>query len=481
MKLARALLAPSGLGGASRPERGSTKQQTPPKELHNMRLRLIACTVGLLAAPLHAEDLMDVYREALVQDPVFAAQRASYQATKERKVQARALLLPNISATANANYNDVDTQFDGSNAATNTAEGKRDYESYGGALNITQPLFRRQNNVTVQQAGIQVDQAGNQLAQAGQELMLRVSQAYFDVLLAQFELLTVEAQKAATAEQLAQAKRNFEVGTATITDTYDAQARYDLIVARELASRNDIQVRINALQQIIGRPPGTLSKLDGPVTLNPPEPNDMERWVEAAYANSQQVQVAKANSDLAAKEVDKNRFGHYPTLDAVGNLSYNSQGDSNFGVGQDIRSAVVGLQLAVPLYSGGSISSRVREAISNRTRAEQDLENTRRTVAQATRQAFLAVNTGLSEITALQQAVASNKLSVEASKLGQEVGVRTQVDVLNAQGLLFQAQRDLARAFYVSILSQLRLKASVGRLSEIDLENVNRLLAPSKQ
>jgi outer membrane protein len=164
-------------------------------------------------------------------------------------------------------------------------------------------------------------------------------------------------------------------------------------------------------------------------------------------------------------------------LDAVGNVTYNSQGDSNFNSGQDVTSAVVGLQLAVPLYSGGSISSRVREAISNRTRAEQDLENTRRTVAQATRQAFLAVNTGLSEINALQQAVASNKLSVEASKLGQEVGVRTQVDVLNAQGLLFQAQRDLARAYYVSILSQLRLKASVGRLSEVDLENVNRLLA----
>jgi outer membrane protein len=475
------LLAASGLGGASRRERRPTKQQTPPKEPKNMRLRLIACAAGLLAGgPLHAEDLMDIYREALVQDPVFAAQRATYQATKERKVQARALLLPNINATGNANYNDIDTQFDGSTAATSQAEGKRDYESYGAALNITQPLFRRQNNVTVEQAGIQVAQAGNQLAQAGQELMLRVAQGYFDVLLAQFELLTVEAQKAATAEQLAQAKRNFEVGTATITDTYDAQARYDLIVARELASRNDIQVRINALQQIIGRPPGPLSKLDGPVTLNPPEPNDMERWVEAAYANSQQVQVAKANADLAAKEVDKNRFGHYPTLDAVGNLSYNSQGDSTFGVGQDVRSAVVGLQFAVPLYSGGAISSRVREAISNRTRAEQDLENTRRTVAQATRQAFLAVNTGLSEINALQQAVASNQLSVEASKLGQEVGVRTQVDVLNAQGLLFQAQRDLARAYYVSILSQLRLKASVGRLSEVDMANVNRLLTPSK-
>jgi outer membrane protein len=298
------------------------------------------------------------------------------------------------------------------------------------------------------------------------------------VLLAQFELLTVEAQKAATAEQLAQAKRNFEVGTATITDTYDAQARYDLIVARELATRNDIEVRKRSLQQIIGRAPGPLSTLGGPVSLSPPEPNDMERWVEAAYMASPQVRIAKANLELAQKEVDKNRFGHYPTLDAVGNLNYNRQGDSAFGTGQDVRSAVVGLQLAIPLYQGGGISSRVREAIANRSKADQDLENARRTVAQATRQAFLAVNTGLSQINALQQAVSSNKLSVEASKLGQEVGVRTQVDVLNAQGLLFQAQRDLANAYYTTIVGQLKLKQSVGRLTESDIDSVNRLLQP---
>jgi outer membrane protein len=444
-----------------------------------MRLKVIASLIGAMAwGPVHADDLLGIYKEALAQDPVFAAQRAQYQASKERQVQARALLLPNVNATGNLNYNNVDTQFDGNTAATATAEGNRAYESYGAGANITQPLYRPQNSVTYEQSKIQVGQAESQLTQAGQDLIVRVAQAYFDVLLAQFELLTVEAQKAATAEQLAQAKRNFEVGTATITDTYDAQARYDLIVARELATRNDIAVRQNALQQLIGRKPGPLSTLGGPVTLSPPEPNDMEKWVDASYASSPQVQIARANLDLAAKEVDKNRFGHYPTLDAVGSLNYNNQGDSNFGVGQTISSAVVGLQVAIPLYSGGAISSRVREAIANRTRADQDLENARRTVAQATRQAFLAVNTGLSEINALQQAVASNKLSVEASKLGQEVGVRTQVDVLNALGLLFQAQRDLARSYYVTIVGQLKLKQSVGRLTEADIEAVNRLLQP---
>ncbi|HZR02087.1 MAG TPA: TolC family outer membrane protein [Burkholderiales bacterium] len=450
-----------------------------------MRPKLIATFIGVMAAgSVYADDLISVYREAVVQDPVYSAQRAAYQATKERRVQARSLLLPNINATGNAGYNSLDTNFSGGNAAQVSAfEGSRNYESYGAGVNITQPLFRRQNNVTYEQSGLQVTQAESQVALAGQDLMVRVAQAYFDVLTSEYDLVTVEAQKAAIAEQLAQAKRNFEVGTATITDTYDAQARYDLIVAQELATRNDIEVRRRALQQLTGRNPGPLNTLEVPVSLNPPAPNDMEKWVQAAYATNPQVRTAKAALDIANKEVDRNRFGHYPTVDAVGSLNYQSQGGSNFGnnIGQDVRSAAIGLQLAVPLYSGGAISSRVREAIANRTRAEQDLENARRSVAQATRQAFLAVNTGLSQINALQQAVNSNKLSVEASKLGQEVGVRTEVDVLNAQQLLYEAQRDLARAYYNAIVSQLRLKANVGRLTEADLENVNRLLAPPKR
>jgi outer membrane protein len=286
----------------------------------------------------------------------------------------------------------------------------------------------------------------------------------------------VEAQKAATAEQLAQAKRNFEVGTATITDTYDAQARYDLIVAREIATRNDIEVKKRALQQIIGKMPGPLASVAQGLSLSVPEPNDMEQWVEAAYVNSQQVKIAKDALELARKEVAKANYGHYPTLDAVGSATYTDAGSSTFGVGSQLSQAVVGVQLAVPLYQGGAISSKVREAISNQTKAEQDLENARRTVAQNVRQAFLAVTSGLSEIKALQQAVASNQLSVEASKLGQEVGVRTQVDVLNAQSLLYEAQQNLVRSYYVTIVGQLKLKQAVGRLTEADLDNVNKLL-----
>jgi outer membrane protein len=446
-----------------------------------MRLKLIACLTPLVATgPAAADDLMSVYQSGLAQDAAYGAARATYQAAKEKIVQGRALLLPNLNLTGNAAYNVTDTQY--GRQAIQAASGTVDYTSYGGALNLTQPLYRPQNSIVFEESKIQVNQAETQLSQAGQDLMLRVSQAYFDVLLAQYELRTVEAQKVATAEQLAQAKRNFEVGTATITDTYDAQARFDLIVAREIASRNDIAVRTSALQKVIGRLPTPLNTLTPGLTLNPPEPNEMEKWVEAAYANSQQVKIAQDNVALAVKEVDRARYGHYPTLDAVASANYNYQSESpTFLTSLGTTQGVVGVQLAIPLYSGGALTSRVREAVANRTKAEQDYENARRTVAQAVREAFIAVNTGLSEVKALEQAVASNKLSVEASKLGQEVGVRTQVDVLNAQSLLYDAQRNLARAYYVTIVGQLRLKNTVGRLTERDLENVNRLLTVRQQ
>jgi outer membrane protein len=434
--------------------------------------------LGLASGHAAADDLITVYREGLQSDPVFAAARSSYEASKEKLPQGRALFLPNVNITATANFNSAYYQY--FNGATTLPPGSQNWPSWGAGLNITQPLLHLQNNAVYDQATLLVVQAQSQLAFAGQDLMIRVAQTYFDVLLGEYELETVKAQKVATAEQLAQAKRNFQVGTATITDTYDAQARYDLQVAAEITASNDIEVRRSALQQIIGRAPGPLAKPQGQgqITLSLPEPNDMEAWVQAAYANSLQVQIAKANLDIAAKEVDRNRAANYPTIDAVGSASYNGQNSSQFAVGQNISQAIIGLQLNYPLYQGGAITSRVREAIANKSKAEQDYENARRTVAQTVRQSFLAVRTGLGEIGALRQAVASNQLSVDATKLGQEVGVRTQVDVLNALGLLYTAQRDLYRAYYTTIVGQLKLKQAVGRLTPVDLENVNRLLKP---
>jgi outer membrane protein len=338
-------------------------------------------------------------------------------------------------------------------------------------------LYRRENSVTYAQAKTQVRQAESQLSIANQDLILRVAQAYFDVLLARANLNTIRSQKTAVAEQLEQAKRNFVVGTATITDQREAQARYDLVVAQELAAINDLEVTNRALEVLIGRPvEGVLAGLKLPITLNAPQPNDMKAWVEQAYESSLDVQLARQSFELAQQEVERARAGHQPTLDAVGTLGHTYQGSSANGIGSDLSAATVGLQFNLPLYQGGAITSRTREAAANQERSRQDLENARRTVAQRTRESFLGVTSGLAQVNALEQAVASTQLQLESTKLGQEVGVRTAVDVLNAEQQLSIARRDLAQAIYNTIANQLRLKAAVGKLAEADIVDVNSLL-----
>jgi outer membrane protein len=439
------------------------------------RISLLAAVFA--ATPAVGADLLGVYREAQLQDAVHAGSKAQYIAAQERLPQSRALLLPNVNFQAGTNYNDVNTQYE----STFFPSGQRDYYDYNYGVTVTQPLFRRQNNLTYEQAKIQLRQAESQLSLSAQDLMTRVAQAYFDVLLARANLSTIRSQKTAVAEQLEQAKRNFIVGTATITDSREAQARYDLVVAQELGAENDLEVRMRALEQIVGRPVGELAGLKLPVTLNPPEPVDMDTWVEQAYQSSLQVALAQQSLELAAREVDKARAGHYPTLDAVGSFTKNYASSSPQGFGSDVDALVVGLQLTVPLYQGGAIDSRTREAIANQEKARQDLENARRTVALQTRQAYLGVTSGLGQVKALEQAVASTQLQLESTKLGQEVGVRTAVDVLNADQQLAAARRDFASAIYSTILNQLRLKAAVGKLTEADLADVNKLLTENGQ
>ena len=422
-------------------------------------------------------DLMSIYREAQVQDATYAGAKALYIGTQEKLPQARSLLLPNISFGAGAHYNDVNTDY----PSGVFASGRRDFYDYNYGINITQPLYRRQNNATYEQAKVQVRQAETQLSASAQDLMTRVAQGYFDVLLARANLSTIRSQKTAVAEQLEQAKRNFVVGTATITDSREAQARYDLVVAQELVAENDLDVKGRALEQIVGKPVGKLSGLGTPVTLNPPQPSSMDAWVEQAYQSSLQVANAQQNLEIAAQEVKKADAGHYPTLDAVGSLTDSYANGSAQGIASDVKALVVGVQLNIPLYQGGGISSRVREAVAGQERARQDLEAARRLVALQTRQAYLGVTSGLGQIKALEQAVGSTKLQLDSTKLGQEVGVRTAVDVLNAEQQLAAAQRDLAQAVYSTIVNQLRLKAAVGKLAEADLADVNVLLREDVQ
>lgn len=439
--------------------------------IRRLALALFACA-PLAAA---AQNLTQVYQDARGYDAQYGAARQALQAGLERVPQGRALLLPSLNLTANTTRSHLES--DSKNEVIQPSF-ERDVNSYGFALTFTQPLYRRQNWLQADQAELQARQAEFTFGQAGQDLILRAAQAYFDVLAAQDTLALVRAQKAAIAEQLAQAKRNFEVGTATITDTHEAQARYDLAVAQEISAQNDVEVRLRALQQLTGKEYSELKALRPDVKLAPPNPNDMQAWVNLAEKQSYSVLAQNAAVEIARLEAQRNSAAHHPTLDLVASHSYTSQSASQLSAtGSEVNNSSVALQLSVPLYQGGGLTSREREAAYNLERTRQELENARRTSALATRQAYLAVINGIAQISALDQALVSTQSALQSNRLGYEVGVRINIDVLNAQQQVFSTRRDLAVARYNTITNFLRLKAAAGGLREEDLEEVNRALA----
>jgi outer membrane protein len=338
-------------------------------------------------------------------------------------------------------------------------------------LSLSQPLFDYAAWQSYEQSKLSQAQAEVQFAQAQQDLIVRVAQAYFDVLTAQDNLASIQAQKSATTEQLASAKRNFEVGTQTITDTHEAQAAYDLVVAQEFAAINALEVARTALQQIIGTAPATLSTLRTGVTIAPPQPATIEPWISAAEADNFNVAVQRLNVEIAKREIARNRAGHLPTVDLTANSTRNSQ--PVVGVN---RGNTIGVTWTVPIFNGFAVTSKVRETIALEERARNDLEANRRAAAQSARQAFLGVNSGLAQVRALEAAEVSSQSALESNKLGYQVGVRITIDVLNAQRQLYSTQRDLSKARYDTIMNGLRLKAAAGTLKADDLAPVNALL-----
>ncbi|MGE5471653.1 MAG: TolC family outer membrane protein [Bacteroidota bacterium] len=427
----------------------------------------------LVASPLFAADLVQVYRAAQDNDPTFAAARYGREAGQEKLPQGRAGLLPSLSLSGNTVWNETEISAHGGPTLA-----KPNYNSNGYQLTLSQPLFRWQNWVGYKQSEIQVAQAEANFAQARQDLILRVAQAYFDVNYATESLAAVRANKLAIAQQLESAKKNFEVGTATITDTHEAQARFDLAAAQEIAAESDLEVRRHALAAIIGKESGPLAMIGKEAPLTPPQPNNMATWVAAAEKDSLAVQVQQANADIAAREIDKQRAGHYPTLDLVANQGHSKSFAASYGVA-DTDYTTVGLQLNVPLFQGGLVNSRQREAAANRGAAESTLEATRRNAALSARQSYLGVVNGLAQVQALKAALISSQSALESNKLGYEVGVRINIDVLNAENQVYVTRRDLAKAVLDTLMAQLRLKATVGALGDDDVTQINALLDPS--
>ena len=428
--------------------------------------------MGILLATnswVQAADLLETYRAAQANDPAFAAARAARQAGQEKMPQGRSALMPSVNFNANSTWNDQTIE------GASLFAGNYRYNSNGYGVNLVQPLFRQQNWVAYTISELQVIQSEAQFKIAEQDLVLRVAKAYFDVLIAQDSVRLAETQKTAISEQLEQAKRNFDVGSATITDTLEARARFDLTSAQQIAVQNDLEIKRRSLQQLINSMPQNLKPLGDKFRLEMPLPDDMEKWVENALLNNPQLAIARANTELAEKEVARNRGGHYPTLDLVANYNKSYDNGGSFGATNSTAKSV-GVQLNVPLFQGGIVNSKWREAEANLERTKYELENASRTVVTQTRQAYLGVVSGIARVQALQQALASSENVLEASKLGQEVGVRTNLDVLNAQQQLYSTRRDLYQSQYNYLISQLSLKAAVGELGEAEVNEVNLAL-----
>ncbi|MBV5285426.1 TolC family outer membrane protein [Methyloversatilis discipulorum] len=438
-----------------------------------MRLsRTAALIAGLLASTgtLAAEDLLAVARAALANDAQFQSARAQREATSEKLPQARAGLLPSLTLNGTTQWNDVEI--------SKPVDRSTQYNSHNFGFQLTQPLFRWANWVQFEQGKLQVAAADAQLAQARQDTLLRAAQAYFDLLYAQDVLTSIVAQKTAASEQLELARKSFEVGTVTITDVHEAQSRFDLATAQEIAARSDIEVKRHALAVITGRAPEALRGLRSEVAFTLPEPARMEEWVDRAQTESLTVLAQLANQEIANREIERQRAGHYPTVDLVATYGQNKTVITFAGapLNNESTTGTVGVQVSVPLFQGLGQESRVRESAHLLDRARAEVDFARRNAAQQARQAWLGVANGIAQTAALRAAQVSSQSSLDANKLGYEVGVRINIDVLNAQQQLYVTRRDLAKARYDTLLAQLRLKAAAGQLAEPEIEAVNALL-----
>ncbi|HEY5763998.1 MAG TPA: TolC family outer membrane protein [Rhodocyclaceae bacterium] len=430
-------------------------------------LPLAAALQLLPAGAAVAESIVEAWRDALASDPVYTSARASRAASAERSTQGRAGLLPNVTLTANAVRNDIEVN------GISDSSTSRAYE-----LRLTQPLWRAQNWIAYDQAKLTAAQADAEFRQAEQDLILRVAQAYFDVLVAEENLRVVESQKLAIGQQLELAKKSYEVGTATITDVHEAQSRFDLSTAQGIAAENDLAVRQRALAVVTGKEYAAFVPLREPVTLASPEPMDMTSWSAAAERDNPAVVAQQAQTEIASLEADRARAGHQPTLDLIATAGQSDRGRSQFtGTLSDTESRTIGVYLTVPLYQGGGTQSAANEAAYRRDAAVAGLDAARRNAAQGARQAYLGVVSGLAQIRALEAAVVSSEAALASNRLGYEVGVRINIDVLNAEQQLSAARRDLVKARYDTLLAQMQLKAAVGALDEAVLQQTAALMS----
>ncbi len=445
-------------------------------KLNKLLLLLFLFPASLLAAEAQQakqQSLLDIYHQALAHDPTLASALSANKAAQEIIEQGKALYRPTVNFNADASTSATHIRY----LESNVPPGNSKFENYRAGVEARQPIYRKQNLVAMEQSKTQVSLADKQYHLSQQALILRTTQTYFDVLIAQDKIDLIGAQKAAILSQLDQAKATFEVGTATVTDVNEAQARYDLILAQEIAAINEYEIAKRAVEAITGEIPAKLATAKSDIQVAQLN-QSMQDWQQVAVQNNLNIQIQQDALKLAEQDVENAQAGHLPTLDAVASYtnSYANGSPSVFSAGNELKNATIGLQLQIPLYAGGAISSRARQAVLNKQKALDDIEIARRSADLETQRAYLNLNTTIAQVKALEQALISSQSQLDSTKLGYEVGVRTSVDVLNAQQQLFSAKRDLLQARYNYLVNIIRLKTSSGLVAEADLQDINQQL-----
>ncbi len=430
---------------------------------------VLACAWGASAAS--AMDLSQVYEAALSQDAATNAARATAQAGRENLPQARAQLMPSVSASFSRNRNQLDSVTP--NSLGQLADASSTYPSSNNTLSVRQPIYRRYQWAQYRQTQAQVDDVDAVLESELQNLSIKVAGAYLEALMAQDQLALIRTQMATYRTQLDAAKKMYAAGSGTRTDADEVQSRLDMSVAQELEARQNVDYTRGQLRVLVNQPVETLAAMDASkLALLPPNPARLEDWVEKAEQASPELRVLRARVEAANFEVDKASAGHYPTLDAVAQWSRSSS-ENNLSIDSTYETRTIGLQLNVPIFSGGSVNAAVRQALANKNKAEQLLEAGRRDLGMRVYKEFRGVSEGVLKVQALEQAVRSAEQTLLSSQKSFQAGNRTRLDILNAENARMVALRDLAQARYIYLISGLRLKALTGEADRASVDALN--------
>ncbi len=410
------------------------------------------------------DSLSSIYSDAIERDPTLLQKQSSLLATKELIPQAKSLLMPSVAATSSYSHADIDSKT--------SSDYRVESTTYG--VSIKQPLLNLGAFSLWNQAEANISQVEHELQSAQNELIARVTKAYFAALTAQDAVDFAEAEKKSILKQLEQSKKRHEYGQIAATGVYEAQARYDLVIAQQIQAQNNLLSKLEALQEITDRPVGKLQPLQETIPLLQPTPNNVEEWNEIAMRRNPQLLSLLASEKAAKENISYKKSSHYPTVDLTGALQ---KSETDGLQEKDENTSSIGVNLSIPLFAGGSITSTVREAQYRFDQTRHSVEQVRRSLTRQIRDAFWGISSSISQVKALQQALKSNEIALEATEAGYEVGTRTMVDLLNAQTELHRAKLNLRNAKYNLVINHILLRQAAGIVSPDDVAKVNKQLS----